>query len=418
MSSPIPSDRTLPFLLALTLALLTPAPAAMANSGATPTDSFAYSPTLNDGRKWRIGYYQGGPYGNYRETLLAMVRGLTELGWLHPASPPEGDSEDTAGVWNWLSEPGRSEYIEFVSDAYHDADWNDDRRAQLRTDLVRRLSENRDIDLMIAMGTWAGRDVAGSAHTTPTIVTSTSDAVRAGIVASVEDSGRDHVHAHVDPNRFARQISTFHDIVGFRKLGIVYQDSVEGRSYSGIALADEVARARGFQIVRCMLRGDFGDEARVEPTVVGCFELLAPEVDALYVVSQTGVNDRTLPALIEIADASNLPTFSQHGFGDVREGMLLSMTRKSFDGVGMFNAGVIARILNGASPRQLGQIFEEEAQIGINLETAARIGFVPPSRVLRVAEIVPPPEGVDDTIVTDTDSPSNLYVRTTGRVEH
>ncbi len=383
MSTTPSTRRWLPLLLAL--AVLAPAPAALAG----PDDAFPVAPSLNSGQKWRVGYYQGGPYGNYRETLIGMTRGLIQLGWVHPGEPPPSDDpEDAESVWRWLAEPGRSDHIEFVADAFYDAGWDDARRASTRTALVERLGPARDIDMVLAMGTWAGRDLAVDGHSTPTIVLSTSDAVKAKIIASVEDSGRDNLHAHVDPNRFGRQISVFHEIVGFRRLGIVYQDSVEGRSYSGIGLARDVATQRGFELVRCMLRGDFGDEPRAEPTVVGCFELLAPHVDAIYVVSQTGLNERTVPRLIEIANEHRVPTFAQHGAGDVRKGMLLSMTRKNFDGVGLFHASVAAKIFNGASPRRLDQVFEEESRITINVETASRIGFVPPPRLLSSADIV------------------------------
>jgi hypothetical protein len=44
------------------------------------------------GGKWRIGYYQGGEYINYQQSLVSTVEGLAALGWIKkPAqSPPEG----------------------------------------------------------------------------------------------------------------------------------------------------------------------------------------------------------------------------------------------------------------------------------------------------------------------------------------
>ena len=56
--------------------------------------------------------------------------------------------------------------------------------------------------------------------------------------------------------------------------------------------------------------------------------------------------------------------------------------------IGRFHADAIARILNGASPRSLDQVFEEEVVVSINLNTAERIGFTPSRSLLREAKVV------------------------------
>jgi len=58
---------------------------------------------------------------------------------------------------------------------------------------------------------------------------SVTDAVNSGIVLSAEDSGKDNVHAQLEPGRFHRQISMFHEIFRFKKLGVPFEDTPEGR---------------------------------------------------------------------------------------------------------------------------------------------------------------------------------------------
>ena len=123
----------------------------------------------------------------------------------------------------------------------------------------------------------------------------------------------------------------------------------------------------------------------------------APDVDALYVVSQTGLNDRTIPRVVEIATRARLPTFAQHGADNVRDGMLMSMSRTDFAGIGMFHASVVAKILNGASPRSLSQLFEEDSRITFNVGTAALIGLTPSPSLLGAADIVGDHGHSDDT---------------------
>ena len=64
----------------------------------------------------------------------------------------------------------------------------------------------------------------------------------------------------------------------------------------------------------------------------------------------------------------------------------MSISKASFKYVGQFYAETLAKILNGAKPRQLDQIFEGPPKIAINLKTAEVIGYDPPVDVLGAAD--------------------------------
>ena len=34
------------------------------------------APRLNNGKKWRVAYYEGGPYSDYTDTMRTLVHGL------------------------------------------------------------------------------------------------------------------------------------------------------------------------------------------------------------------------------------------------------------------------------------------------------------------------------------------------------
>ncbi|NJL59277.1 MAG: hypothetical protein HC887_06150 [Desulfobacteraceae bacterium] len=158
--------------------------------------------------------------------MAALVNSLAELGWLEPVNIP--DKEDTEKIWAWLSANTKSRYIEFVANAHYSVKWDKETREKTKPIIMNRLKGDKDIDLMIAMGTWAGQDMANNDHSVPVIVCSVSDALASKIVKSVEDSGYDHVNAHLDPARYVRQIYAFHDVIGFKKLGVAFQDTVDG----------------------------------------------------------------------------------------------------------------------------------------------------------------------------------------------
>lgn len=212
------------------------------------------------------------------------------------------------------------------------------------------------------------------------------DFQRAKLIQSVEDSGYDHVHAQIDPYRYERQLRVFHEMIGFKTIGICYEDTEAGRSYAAIDKVEKVAKERGFQIVRAFTKSDVADSKLAEESVKKAFRELAQKSDAIYVTVQGGVSYNSIPDLVQIVNTAQIPTFSQSGSEEVRYGFLASISQAGFRYIGEYHAEITAKILNGAKPRQLPQLFEEPPKIAINMKTAETIGFNPPVDILLAAD--------------------------------
>ncbi|MVW70465.1 ABC transporter substrate-binding protein [Bordetella sp. 15P40C-2] len=338
-----------------------------------------------DGKKWRIGYVDSGDYSEYPRTLRAIVQGLAQLGWLSTIEiPPYLDS---AELWQFLVTHTRSEYLEFVTDAWWQPSHADpQQRPAVRRAIAERLAKQADLDLILAMGTWAGQDMAALQAPVPTIVASTSDAVAAKIIRSVEDSGLDNLHARVEPQRYQRQIRLFHDIYPFKRLGIVYEDSPEGRLYGGVDAVHEIAREAGFSVIACHTPSNGVPQSEATRGVLDCYRRLAPNIDAAYVTVHRGVTPTSVRAVAEILSHAAVPSFSMLGSGQVQQGILLSVAEADASYVGRFYARTIAHILNGAKPRSLSQVWIDPSKLAINLQTARLIGFDPPVEALFAAD--------------------------------
>lgn len=349
------------------------------NTLAGDKNSFPMSPATNHGKKWRVAYYEGGPYTDYQQVFTETIHGLMKLGWIETAELPKQEGEENKILWDWLATKAKSKYLEFPKDAFYSANWVNKTRLQVVEQLMKRFNEVKDIDLLIAVGTMAGQDFANDKHKTPTLVMTASDPISAGIIKSVEDSGFEHVHATIDPKRYERQVRIFHEIIDFKKLGMIFEDSVNGRAFSAIELAEKVAKEKGFEIIRCYCLDESVDSQELrEESVKKCANELVGKVDALYITQQSGVNQNTIPEFIKIANKNRIPTFSQAGSAEVKSGVLLSLSQAGFRYVGEFQAQIIAKVFNGAKPNQLVQLFEEPPKIAINLKTAEIIGFNPP----------------------------------------
>ena len=73
-------------------------------------------------------------------------------------------------------------------------------------------------------------------------------------------------------------------MVKFKKLGMCYQDSVNGRSYSGIEFVEEAAKQYHFEIVRFFTLDDFDGKDHEEKvqSLLSCINQLTGKVDAFY----------------------------------------------------------------------------------------------------------------------------------------
>ena len=361
------------------------------------------SPVTHNGKKWKLGFYEGGPYTNYPLHLRELVNGLGQLGWVEKTDIPKLEKialelmphykiedlnlNNSTLIWEWLAKNIKSEYIQFSKSACWSANWNGDQRKINRKEAIELLKKG-DIDLIIAMGTWAGQDLVNNEHSVPTVVMSTSDPVRAGIIKSPMDSGYAHVHAMCDPSRYLRQVRLFHSIINFEKLGVVYENTIEGRSYASIQDIEQVARERNFKIIYCEAPFSGVDEKKATEAIIECHTELAKKVDALYITVHRGVaidsmNDIMVPLIIH-----KIPTFSQRGILEVEYGALYCLDRESFSNLGQYYAKSITKILKGTRPGDLDQVYEEPKKIAINLDTAKKIDYKPPPNILNVADII------------------------------
>ncbi len=353
---------------------------------ATPQQPFKASPITNSDKPWRIGYYEGGPYIEYQKVLTATVKGLMDLCWIETQKIPNQEGEQTDALWKWLTTNLNSDYIEFVNNGHYSAGWEDESRENLKQQVIQRLAKKQDIDLMIAMGTWAGQDLANNKHSTNTLILSSSDPIASGIIKSIDNSGFKHVHATVDPDRYERQLRVFHDITGFKKLGIAYEDTQNGRSYAAMDTIKSLSEEIGFSIVPCHTKSDIKDIRFAEHSVVRCFQQLVETADAIYVTEQGGVTKNTLPVLVQTANRHHIPTFSQSGSEEVKHGILASLSQANFKFFGEFHATTAAQIFNGAKPSELNQHFKEPPRMAVNLKTAEIIGFNPPLLLLGASD--------------------------------
>ena len=335
---------------------------------------------------WRAIYVEGGPFINYQHTLAHTARGLEKLGLISNAQvaiPQENES--SRQMWEWLSDNACGR-IRFMRDGHYSAEWDSEARPLLKEAIVERIRTRRDVDLVICMGTWAGLDMSAEDLGVPVFSMSVTDAVDAGIVASVEDSGKDNVHAQLEPGRFRRQLSMFHEIFKFKRLGVPFEDSPEGRQTCAMSEIEATARELGIELVTASAPLDIPNEAEAFKNLKGCVDrLLEKKVDALY-LTYTSTPMHRIPGLMQAVSDAGIPSFAQAGPQLVEYGVLMSLAQASFADIGDFEAEAIAAVVEGKKPREVNQVFEPELGLAINLKTAVAVGWNPPLEILAAVD--------------------------------
>lgn len=378
-------SRRILILLSLLMAIATISAAITVRTETTNSSH----PEYVTNKKWRVGYVETDPFGNFAGTLYGLVQGLSSNGLLENVEniPYELGQSDSKEMWNWLASRNTGPYIEFIADAHYSlVDGKD-----VSENLVTRLKSGNDIDLLLAMGTTAGQLVASSEHSVPTMVFSTSNAIQSGIIESEHDSGKDHIWAHIDSDRYKRQIEVFHDIFKFKKLGMMFENSETGRVYAAYDEIDGVMKERGVDIFTTFVKEPENNSAeefeRYYDDILVATNKLAKEVDAMYL--SLGVWDlKDLSNLLQPFYDNGIPVFSQLGAEEVMYGTLLSVSRADFSGIGLFAADNIRQIIEGAKPRDLPQIYGDTPSIVLNLEVAKKIDYKPPFDILLVADTI------------------------------
>ncbi|MBN1432336.1 MAG: hypothetical protein JW931_06145 [Methanomicrobiaceae archaeon] len=341
-----------------------------------------------DGSKWRIACYEAGDYREYVETLKYLAIELDEEGWIYGLDEDQLDSfSSTSEIWNYLGTEVKSSYLEFPAELFWSSAWNYSLREKNREDALSKMNSGQ-VDLLISLGTIAGKDVITDDNPVPVIIMASIDPVKAGLIRSVDDSGHDNVHTVIDSNQYRRQIEIFHDSTGFKTIGIGYDNSSpESISYSNIDLLREISKERDFEIIEYGTIDDNPDLTLSEESVIAAYTYLAPEVDAVYITQQNGVNPESVKRFLQPLKEYNVTTLSMDPYL-VERGVLFSVV----SGEPRFYAPVyvesIGMILNGAKPRSLEMKHSFPFRIMVNLDTAEDIGFEVPKGLLISADIV------------------------------
>jgi len=321
-------------------------------------------PTLADTRQAapvgvkRIAYFETGPYWEFS---LLRAKVLESLDRLHVLK-----------------------HMEFPQSLHVSPGWGADSSVYLAE--ARKLMTDPSVDLIISMGTVATKALlAENNERTPIVSIDVADPVGAGIIDAETGLGAVNLTLEYTRDKWQKVFVLFHQALPFQKLGILYHNSPEGRSYSNVNEAREVARDRGFTLVEY---ADLDQEESAQSCAEGVRSLIDQGVDAFY-ISALNCFDWTQENPRKIFDAlheQGIKTFARDGSVHVRKGALMGLSTLDYAPLGEFYAGRMARLLGFVSESVPMAEHQYSPKITLNLDTARELNLDVPLVLLITAD--------------------------------
>lgn len=318
-----------------------------------------------DVKIYKIAYLENGPFWAFDEIMKATQKAL-----------------ESQKVRKEYSFEGK---IEFPSELHFSPGWENEKKNELH-EKAKELMERDDIDLIIVAGTSATAALLKvNNQKTPIISIGVSDPVKSKFVLNEKDSGVDNYTARVVPGRFKRMFQIFHDVVEFSKLGLLYPDTENGRKYSNVDDAYEVAQERGFKIIEYK---DITSPETLDECMRGIQWLIDQGMDAFFIPALTCFDWKTCDAnqLMTLLIKNKIPTFAREGTKFVKAGALMGFSSIDFSKRGELVASKIIRILKGEKPRSLPLVDNAMPVISLNIYVAEQIGVSPSFDILGASD--------------------------------
>lgn len=310
-------------------------------------------------KKIRIGYLEAGPYWAFERTFDSFKAKLVEKGW--------GDR------------------LEYPKDAHLSPGWGPENESLLQ-ESAKKLMARKDLDAVVGMGTAATNALLkANNHRTIILGQAVSDALVSKMILSPQDSGVDNFTVRYVPDRWKIMFELFHDIVGFKKLGILYPDTEEGMIYSNVKEAREASKERGFELL------EYKEVSRGETTEdcwAGIKDLHARGMDALFISALNCFDwdQSEVRPVYDYLHAAKIATFARDGSQQVKAGALLGLSTLDYAPIGDFLSDQLIQVMQGVSPRKVPMVDKGHPKIALNIETAQKIGFDFPMNILLASD--------------------------------
>ena len=303
-----------------------------------------------------------------------QVKKIPTVGFLLEGFPSSvSDSTRIEAFRKGLREIGYTEG-KTISIEYRFAEGKRDRLTDLAGELV-----HHKVDVIVTYGTVGTLAVKRATTTIPIVMTSSSDPVARGLVASLARPGGNITGlSSVSPDLTGKRLELFKEVIPNLTHVAVLWDPSGGEDSANFKDTKVAARALNVQVQSLEVRSPEGFER--------AFKAATEKRAQGLIMVQSALTTTHATRIVELAIKSRLPTmFAQGVF--VESGGLMSYSPNHTD-LARRAAVYVDKILKGAKPADLPVEQPMKFELVINLKTAKQIGLMIPPNVLARADRV------------------------------
>ena len=344
----------------------------------------------------RLGYVEGDEYGPFAQLLLDMALEFVEEGSIDKSFAEQYKDVnyeekfsygDTRKLWNAICDANKENArYRFVREVFFDLEEMDEDEYSI-------IANRDDVDIMISMGTVSGVYLAENEKKTKFMNLFSANPVDSGIIKSLTERYNDYSYALVDPTTYNRQMDASYKFLGFKKLGIVYEDSEAAYQYSAIDVVKQKAEEYGFEVVCEYVDEPLGEEEYdwyYSELKKAYRKLVDQGIDCLLItVASIDYESKMQELLDDAIIPAGVMTIAQDGTVPVAYGALFGVTLTDCEESAKH---VVKQIRDyneeGVPFDQLEMVYESTPRLAVNYTTASRIGFEIPFKNLQIVDYI------------------------------
>jgi outer membrane protein TolC/ABC-type uncharacterized transport system substrate-binding protein len=241
-----------------------------------------------------------------------------------------------------------------------------------------RALADREVDVVLTLGILSSQQAARrTTLSKPVIAPLVIDPILQGFPLVEGRSARRNFTYVADFQSVANEVRAFHDIVGFKHVVALVDQSLLAALPALSTKASDLATALNVRI----------GVVRVSDDVNAALASIPEGVDAVY-VTPLRFNEAQVRELARGLAQRKLPTFSVVGRSEVEAGLLMTTggAERDIDRLARRVAIMIQRIAQGEDPAKFDVGFPTSQRLVINMQVAREIGFSPRWQFLADAE--------------------------------
>lgn len=345
-------------------------------TGETDTNTNSQAPDV-----LRIGYVESEEFSLYTSLIAQIALNFQKLGVLNNYNIDEAN-KSAKEIWTDMCNNCNSNEYKFVENMWFNT-------KDMPESEYSKAINNDSVDLVIIMGTSAGVYFANNETKNKFMVFAAADPILSGIVKSETEKNNPNAFAHIDKNKYKRQIQAGHMLLNFKKIGVVYQDDAAAYAYSGIDSLKSTAEELNFDIVirHVVEAQNSNDYERYYSDLTQAYKELVQEgIDTLYVTTATIEDSRLLGLLQKDIYSNKIPAIAQTDEEQVACGATIGVTMLDTEEQGAFAVAQIKDYKDGTPFDELEQVNESTAKIFINYTITQQLGVQIPFSTLLIVD--------------------------------